>query len=229
MAAGAPPPTSRASSVRDSSGGRGSSRRQPISTTGTWRRRPPSVPRVRRLDGSAHCRSSTATTSGWWRASDSTRSPKASTAWNCRPGSLLTVTGPPSPRWVASRAATARRRASGDEPEHASVLARTPNGRVRSSSWARPLTTSSPRARASPKASASSRVLPRPASPSTSTIAGWPKATRSNASPSASSSTSRPRSRGLGASVAIGPCYRPPGPARGPPRVVATGGADRLP
>ena len=197
------------------------------SASGTSARRVARVPRVSRLAGSAHCRSSRPTTSGPSRASDSIRSTKASTAWNWRPGSLVTVSGPRLSRWVASSPAIARRRGSRDEPVQAKVSARTPKGRVRSSSWARPPTTWRPRDRASSYPSASSRDLPTPASPSTITVVRWPEATRSNASPSARSSTSRPRRRGVGASVAMcRPCY-----ARAPPpqEEVATGGGDRLP
>jgi len=91
-----------------SSAARGDGRRQATTATGTSARRPPRVPIVSRLDGSAHCRSSRPATSGPARASCSIRSPKASTAWNWRPGSLLTVSGPrPRPGWPAARPAPA--------------------------------------------------------------------------------------------------------------------------
>jgi hypothetical protein len=60
--------------------------------------------------------------------SSSARSVIASTAWNRRPGSLLTVIGLPSPPRVLSRAAMAERRGSADGLAHASASAMTPNG-----------------------------------------------------------------------------------------------------
>jgi hypothetical protein len=161
--------------VRSSSWGCGDGRRQPMSATGRSARRRPSVASVSRLEGSAHCRSSRPTTRGRSRASASTRSTKASTAWNCSPGSLLTVIGPWSPARMARRAAMAARRGSGDDRTHPRASARRPNGRVRSSSSARPAATLRLRARACSSASASRRVLPMPASPSTSMLADPPE------------------------------------------------------
>ena len=52
-------------------------------------------------------------------------------------------------------------------------------------------------------AAASSRLLPIPGSPSISTVAGWPDAIRSRASPRASISAARPRSRGGDVNLAM--------------------------
>jgi hypothetical protein len=231
------PAASRASSVRSSSAPRGSGRRLASSATGLPVSRRASAPRVSRLEGSAHWRSSRPSTSGPRRASASTSSRKASTAWNCRPGSLLTVATPRSPSWVASRAAMAARRGSGDDREQPRLSASRPKGRLRSRSWPRPATTSRPRSRAASSASASRRDLPIPASPSTTTMAGRPPAARPRASTSVRSSTARPRRGEVGASVAMRPCYASPLPANpaaagpgwsAPVRPVAVGRADHL-
>jgi hypothetical protein len=172
------------------------------------------VASVSRLDGSAHCRSSTPITSGPDSASSSARSAKASTVRNCSPGSLVTVIGPwLPPPWVASTAEMAARRGSGDVEEHPNAAATRPNGRVRSSCSARPAITCMPRARASPSASWSRRVLPIPASPSMSTIADAPEATRSRASARARVSDSRPSVRDAGADMPMSRCYARPAAA----------------
>ena len=121
-----------------------------MTPTGRSVRRRPSAPSVSRLDGSAHCRSSRPITRGPASASSSTRSVKASTTRNRRPGSLVTVIGPWSPAaGAASSPAMAARRGSGDDRVHPKAAASTPNGRVRSSSSARPAATCMPRPRAS--------------------------------------------------------------------------------
>ena len=175
----------------------------------TWRRL--SAASVSRLDGSAHCRSSTPIINGPDSASSSARSAKASTARNRSPGSLVTVIRPRA--WsppAASSPAIAARRGSGDERAHSNARATRPNGLVCSSSSARPSATCMPRPRASASASASSRVLPIPASPSISTTAGWPDAARSRASLRTAISAARPRMRSAGATVLTTGCYWPP-------------------
>jgi hypothetical protein len=189
----------------------------PMKPTGRSARRRTSAPTVSRLDGSAHCRSSRPSTTGPASAISSTKSVNASTTRNRSPGSLVTVIGPSSPSAESAKsAAMAARCGSGDDRAHPSVAASTPNGRVRSSSSARPAATRMPRLAASSSAFASRRVLPIPASPSTSTIAGPPAATRSRASPMAWISASRPQILGTGASVPMTGCYS--GPAGACPR-----------
>ena len=65
----------------------------------------------------------------------------------------------------------AARRGSGEDLAHPNASAITPNGRVRSSSSARPAATCMPRRRASSSAASSRRVLPMPGSPSISATA----------------------------------------------------------
>ena len=174
-----------------------------------------SAPRVTRLDGSAQCRSSAPITSGPSSASSSARSANASTTRNCRPGSLVTVTGPqwlqwpqsprspPSPR--ASSSPIAARRGSGADLVQPNIPATSPNGRACSSSAARAAATRRPRHRAFSSASWSRSVLPMPASPSISTTARRPAAARSTASSRIAVSASRPRITGTGASIPASP------------------------
>ena len=123
------------SSSRCSCGVRGAGRRHPIRATGRWVRRRLQAPRVIRLEGSAHWRSSIPITTGPRMASVSTRSTKASTTRNCSPGSLVTVTGPPSELTCELRSRpTFASSGSADDSRQPRASATTPNGRVRSSS-----------------------------------------------------------------------------------------------
>ena len=117
-----------------------------VETGGSSRRaRPAARPRpgpgwtsVSRLDGSAHCRSSTPITNGRCRTRVSTRSLNASTARKRSPGSLLMVIGPASPcSCVASNAAILARAGSDAAARtQPNASAMTPNGRVCSISLA---------------------------------------------------------------------------------------------
>ena len=93
-----PPAASSALASRSRPAPAGAGRKHPMIATGRPSSRAASAPSVTRLDGSAQCRSSAPSTSGPSSASSSARSANASTARNCRPGSLVTVTGPRSPR-----------------------------------------------------------------------------------------------------------------------------------
>ena len=92
-----PPAASRPLASRSRSATAGAGRKHPMIAAGRPSSRAASAPRVTRLDGSAQCRSSAPITSGPSSASSSARSANASTARNCRPGSLVTVTGPVPP------------------------------------------------------------------------------------------------------------------------------------
>jgi hypothetical protein len=207
------PTVCRARTAPSSSAARGTGRKHPIIPTGRSARRRPIAASVTKLDGSAHCRSSAPTTTGPDRARASTRSPNASTTRNCSPGSLVTVTGasPLRPPGADNSPAIAARRGSAEPGTQPKAPASRPNGRARSSSSARPAATCMPRAAASASACSSRRVLPIPASPSTSTIARPPRATRSRASRRTLVSVSRPRSRGASAGMPISPMLLRPG------------------
>ena len=209
-----PPAASRPLASRSRSAIAGAGRKHPMIATGRPSSRAASAPRVTRLDGSAQCRSSAPITSGPSSASSSARSANASTARNCRPGSLVTVTGARSPRpsksprspWSprASSSPIAARRGSGADLVQPNIPATSPNGRVRSSSAVPAAATRRPRLRAFSSASWSSRVLPMPASPSISTTARRPAAARSMASSRTAVSVSRPRIPGCAAGGAAG-------------------------
>ena len=197
-------PASEAAS-RSSSAERGDGRKHAMRATGRYSARRPSAASVSRLDASAHCRSSTPITSGPASASSSTRSASASTTRNRRPGSLVTVIGLRSPVPPDSSSPMAARRGSVADLVQPNTPVIRPNGRMPSSSSARPAATCMPRRRASSSAASSSRVLPMPASPSMSTTARRPDSTRSSASPSTAISASRPRMADTCASVLVAP------------------------
>ncbi len=178
--------------------------------TGRYSARRPSAASVSRLDASAHCRSSTPITSGPASASSSTRSASASTTRNRRPGSLVTVIGFRSPAAPDSNSPMAARRGSGAVLVQPNTPVIRPNGRMPSSSSARPAATCMPRRRASSSAASSRRVLPMPASPSMSTTARRPDSARSSASRRTAISASRPRMADTCVSVLAAQAAVPP-------------------
>ena len=158
--------------TRANSGLRGTGRVQATSATGNEATRRTSVASVSRLDGSAHCRSSTPSSVGPDNADCSIRSTISSITRNCSPGSLLTVTGEWLRSSLVSRAAMWARRGSVEAAAHESSRTISPNGRLSSSSSPRPTNTPIRRRRASSSTCANSRLLPTPASPSRTTTDG---------------------------------------------------------
>jgi hypothetical protein len=190
-------PASRsADSTRVSSPLRGTGRAQTTKVSGRSAGSRINAASASRLGVSAHCRSSRPSSSGSSSASSSMKSVNASTTRNCRPGSLLTVIGAwLAPSRGASRPAIVARRESPDPGSQPSARASRPNGRLCSSSSARPSATCMPRRRASSHTSASSRLLPIPASPSRTTVAVRWAAAASSARPRSAVSSWRPSRR----------------------------------
>ncbi len=178
-------------------GGRGKGRQHAMRATGSAGAVRARAPKVTRLAGSAHCRSSRPRTRGRSSASDSTRSHSASTTRNWSPGSLLTVTGPGTRlSWAEMTFAIAARRSSAESRVQARAAAMTPNGRPCSISSAFAVATWQSRSAAVRSASVIRRVFPIPASPSITTTESRPDMARSTAERSSPISPSRPRSVG---------------------------------
>jgi hypothetical protein len=143
---------------------------------------------------SAHWMSSRATTTGPSEHKSSTRASMSSTRRNSDPALASVSAAPKSRREISAR------RGSVEDRVMPRQSATTPKGRrlSNSSAWAR--NTLMPRPRAWSRPASRRRVLPIPASPSTTITRPWPEAAEASASPIRSSSSRRPTS-GMSARV----------------------------
>jgi hypothetical protein len=194
----------------------GTGRAVHISSRGSCRTRRPRRCSTNKLDGSAHCRSSTAIATGFRALSSSTRATTASTVRNSVDG--LSPNHPSSPSCVASSSssrATCARLSSALESWMARQSTITPNGRRRSSSSAAPRKTRTPRSTPSSSASTTTRVFPIPASPVTRSAWPIPPATCRTADRIWSSSAERPTRPPLGSAPTLPATAASPKPPAG--------------